>query len=159
MSRTTLREAVILLAVSLLLGLMYNAVVGKGLFGPSDPATAPLTNETTLPSTEIISLQQAHDLHEEARALFVDTRHGFDFQLEHIPGAVNIPLDDARTVIPVLGEAKDRTIVLYCDGTECNSSLEVGSLFLMNGYSDVRVFYGGWKAWKEMGYPTESSGR
>ena len=158
MSGSPLREAVILLVVSILLGLAYNAITGKGIFGPTTPpsTTTPADGSTT--SSEIISLEQAKQLFDAADALFIDTRHAFDFQLDHIPGALNIPLKEAETLVSSFTEPRDRTIVVYCDGAECNSSLEVGALFIMQGYSDVRIFFSGWRSWKDMGYEMEGTG-
>lgn len=155
---SVLREASTLLAVSLLLGLSYNAVVEKGIFGPATPKNTASAVAGNAPSSEIISLEQAKQLFDDSEALFIDTRHAYDFDLDHIAGSINIPLKEAETIVPGLQEPKNRTLVVYCDGAECNSSLEVGALLIMEGYQDVRIFFSGWRSWKDMGYQTEGSG-
>ncbi len=152
------REGLILLAISFFVGLAFNGVTGQGIFGtgeagPASPSGAPL------PSSEIISLEQAKALYDTGEALFIDTRHAYDFELGHIAGAVNMPLKGADAAVSALTEPTGRTLVLYCDGAECNSSLEVGGKLVMKGYTDVRIFFGGWRSWNEMGYPIEGESR
>lgn len=154
---STVREALTLLAVSFFLGFTYNAVVGKGIFGPTRPSSQPSSSTADLPSTEIISIDQAKQIFDDGEGLFIDTRHAFDFRLGHIPGAVNVPLKEAKQIIAAFGESKDRTLIVYCDGAECNSSLEVGSMFFLSGYRDVKVFFSGWTSWKDMGYDIEEA--
>jgi len=155
---SALREAFLLLAVSFFLGLTYNAITDKGIFGPAAPPINPEPSTASTASSEIISLDQAKTLFDSSGALFIDTRHAYDFQLDHIPGALNIPLKEAEDLVKALGERKDRTIVVYCDGAECNSSLEVGAMLIVRGYQDVRIFFSGWRSWKEMGFATEGEG-
>jgi rhodanese-related sulfurtransferase len=149
--RLAVREAVVLSLVALALAFFYNGVTDKGIFGEPKPAVA------TPPSgaaPEIIPLEMAAELHRGGAALFVDSRHDFDFRLGHIPGAICIPLKDADGLIAGLTIAKDHPVVVYCDGAECNSSLEVGSKFSAAGYTKVYVFYAGWSAWQSAGNPT-----
>lgn len=152
--REAVREAIVLTLVALAIGLFYNAITGKGIFGDPKPV-APASQAG--PAPEIIPLEMAVDLHTSGQAIFVDSRHQFDFRLGHIPGAICIPLQESDTIIARLGSAKDRPIVVYCDGAECNSSLEVGAKFSAAGYSKVFVFFAGWSAWVGSGQPTAKS--
>lgn len=149
--REAVREGVVLTLVALALGLFYNAVAGKGIFGRPRPAAA-VPYAGTAP--EIIPVETAINLHTNGGALFVDSRHEFDFRLGHIPDAICVPLKESDQIIAGLSVAKDRAIVVYCDGAECNSSLEVGAKFSSAGYSKVYVFFAGWSAWQASGQPT-----
>lgn len=52
---------------------------------------------------------------ESEECILVDVRSEKEYQVEHIPGAVNIPYDsDDETFLSEIPD-KDRTIVLYCD--------------------------------------------
>ncbi len=148
--REAVREAAVLALVSVALALFYNGVTGKGVFADLQPPAATVTPGS---APEIIPLEKAASLHREGTALFVDSRHDFDFRLGHITGALSAPLKEADAVLSGLREPKDRPVVVYCDGAECNSSLEVGAKFSAAGYTHVYVFFAGWTAWKEAGLP------
>ncbi len=151
--RIALREGVVLSVVSLFLALFYNGLTSKGIFADQQPVR-PLVAPGSAP--EIIPLERAGEL-QASGALFVDSRHAFDFRLGHIPGAINIPLQGSDDVIAGLPEPRDRSVVVYCDGAECNSSLELGAKFSSAGYTKVYVFFAGWTAWKSAGLAIEAS--
>ena len=159
MRASTYREAVSLLLLSILLGLSYNAVVGKGIFQAEtgDRPGHPSTGVT--PSSELISLEEAKQLFDDSSGMFVDTRHAYDYALSHIPGAINIPLKEAESLVTSFPAEKEKTLVVYCDGAECNSSLEVGATFITHGFTDVRIFFSGWSSWRDMGLPTEGTSK
>lgn len=154
--RAAVREGIALTAVSLALALFYNGVTGKGVFGEPKPAG---TSSSTNAAPEIIPVDMAMRLHADGVATFVDSRHDFDFRLGHIPGALNLPLSGSDETIARLTIPKDRTVVVYCDGAECNSSLEVAAKLSAAGYSKVYVFFAGWTAWKNAGQPVVEEGR
>lgn len=106
----------------------------------------------------MIGVQEAQELFQSGTALFVDSRHEFDYKLGHIKGAVNIPLKDFGTRMDVLAKLpRDRTLVTYCDGAECNSSIELASRLHMAGFSGVKIFFEGWNVWKSLNLPTEAA--
>ena len=158
-SLAVLKEAGALLAASLLLGLSYNSFSEKGIFGPTQERTPvpPVSNPGV--SSELIPVEVAKSLFDSGDALFVDTRHAYDFGLGHIRGAINIPLKGADMLLGTLSVDRNKTVVVYCDGAECNSSPEVGAKFIMAGFKDVRIFFSGWRAWKELDYPTETESK
>jgi rhodanese-related sulfurtransferase len=155
--REALREGIVVALVAAAIGLFYNAVAGKGIFGA--PATAQAAASPSTRAPEIIPLETAVRLHTGGDAFFVDSRHQFDFRLGHIPGAVCIPLQESDTIIARTEWAKDRPVVVYCDGAECNSSLEVAAKFSAAGFDSVYVFFAGWNAWLGSGQPTAQGTR
>lgn len=152
--RTVARETLIVISISVSLGLLYAAVYHKGLFAPASPTAA--TAQSTTPAPEMISLPEARRLFEGGEALFVDARHEYDFQQGHIRSAINVPL---REFSQRRGEfatvQTDRTIVTYCDGSECNSSMELAAHLSEMGYRNVKIFFGGWQEWKSGQLPIE----
>jgi rhodanese-related sulfurtransferase len=46
-------------------------------------------------------------------------------------------------------------LITYCAGAGCDSSWDVAELLEEEGYSRVKVFFGGWQEWKGAGYPVE----
>jgi rhodanese-related sulfurtransferase len=96
------------------------------------------------------------DLNFLKRALFVDARHACDYNVGHIEGAVNLPLHEFDKAHANLAAVpKDRMLVLYCDGVECNSSVELAKALHESGYVNVRIFYGGGNEWLAHKQPTE----
>jgi rhodanese-related sulfurtransferase len=149
--RRTLREALFILGAATVLGFVYTAVTGKGMFA-TPPPVAPATH--TAP--EFIAYDQALALFQSGAASFVDARHSYDYGLGHIKGAINLPLKEFESNRNVLGELpKDRLLVTYCDGAECNSSIDLAVRLDSLGYSAVKIFFGGWREWESNGGPVE----
>jgi rhodanese-related sulfurtransferase len=104
-----------------------------------------------------LDLAQALELFEGGRAVFVDARMPDEFAAGHISGAFNLPLDDLESHLEVLNYLpEDGLLITYCDGSECELSLELADELTAMGFGEVRVFFGGWERWIEAGYPTET---
>ena len=54
---------------------------------------------------------------ENTRLLVVDTRTEFEYQLGHIPKAINISQEKFYMLETLLPKEKDKPIVFYCRGT------------------------------------------
>ena len=97
-------------------------------------------------------------MYQTGSALFVDARHDFDYKLGHIKGALNVPLKEYDGTKSLLASVpKDRLIIAYCDGAECNSSIELSAKLMNDGFKNVRIFFGGWHDWLSARLPTEKS--
>ena len=104
----------------------------------------------------MISLATAKELFESNNALFIDARHEFDYQAGHIRGAVNIALNKFDTHLTRLNKiSKDKLLIVYCDGAECNSSIELAVKLMESGFTNVKVFFGGWQEWNSAKLPIE----
>lgn len=74
----------------------------------------------------------------------IDVRPGEEFTAGHIPGAVNIPLDELPRR---LGELPaDRTIIAYCRGPYCVFAFEAVAALRAQGY-DARRLADGYPQW------------
>lgn len=103
-----------------------------------------------------LDLAQALELFEQGEAVFVDARMPDEFAAGHIPGAMNLPYDELESHLDVLNYLPDGGLVItYCDGSECELSLELADELTAMGFGQVRVFFGGWEQWFEAGHPTE----
>jgi TolB-like protein/class 3 adenylate cyclase/rhodanese-related sulfurtransferase/Flp pilus assembly protein TadD len=110
-----------------------------------------------LGATEI-DTSTAKALWDRGGATFVDVRGPGDFLLGHIPGAKNISLASSlskenlsKTV------AKNDSVVFSCMGKYCSYSAYASAKALLWGYTHVYRFAGGFPAWKDAGYPVEST--
>lgn len=155
MIRQALREALLILVAAAALGVLYTAATEKGMFATASGASALHTGEF---APVMIHLDEARTFFEAGEALFIDSRHAFDYHLGHIRGAVNLPLKEVEEQkLPLPSTPKDHMLIVYCDGAECNSSIELSSKLFQAGYSNVKIFFGGWREWEEARLPVESS--
>ena len=160
---------VICLAVaSLLTGLAINHLRAAPLplvyQTPEQRLAAELTTLVEAPAfrlsdADTISLDQFRGMVGDHQAIILDARAAPFYQLGHIPDALNLSRDDFaadyRRLRPTLDAAKDKSIVVYCSGGDCHDSRMVASALLSLGFSQVRVFTGGWSGWTEAGLPIE----
>ncbi len=75
----------------------------------------------------------------------------------HLPGAMNVPLDDhfeerIQEAVP----DKDAPVVVYCYDTECQASPKAAQRMEALGYRQVFDYEAGKVDWQEAGLPTET---
>lgn len=80
----------------------------------------------------------------------VDARTDVEFASGHIPGAINLSISQALSKRahgqPLLPYSHSRTVLVYCEGGNCNASAQVGRWLTEQGYT-VRLLEGGYPAW------------
>lgn len=84
----------------------------------------------------------------------LDVRPQDEFALGHLPGAVNIPVDELMRRLADI--PKKQEIVAYCRGPYCVFSFEAVALLRRHGYK-VRRLEDGFPEWKAAGLPVGSS--
>jgi rhodanese-related sulfurtransferase len=138
---------------------------------PAPPATRDAPTSTAVPSPlgvadsdypVTVEMAAARRLLDADAALFLDARDVTEYQAGHIPGAMRLTRDDvladpARArALPVGG----RPIITYCEGGECQASLDLAKALVEVGYRKVLVYAGGFPEWSAAGQPVErGSGR
>lgn len=157
--RTTLaqaaRQALLILLVSAVVAVAANAVRTDGLplFGGGGARTGD-------PATGEISLADAAMLFAAGRAVFLDARSAFEYDLGHIKGALSLPVEDYWHAFdrykPRFGEGL--TVITYCDGERCPLGHELAERLRAEGIAEVYELKNGWSLWKAQGLPTESGG-
>ncbi|HET6846127.1 MAG TPA: rhodanese-like domain-containing protein [Anaerolineales bacterium] len=97
-----------------------------------------------------VDVVRAHALY-TGGAMMLDVRTSAEFEQQHIPGSVLIPLDD---LTGRMGELpKDKDIVVVCRSG--NRSREGTTILRDAGFQRVTCMTGGLQAWAAAGYPTE----
>jgi len=161
---------VALLAIaSLAAGLAMNRFSGSPLpivyQTPEDRFDAMLTTLVVAPPFKIapaatVGLEEFRSAVESKSALILDARPSVFFERGHVPGAQNLSRDDFahdyRRLSALLKGATDKPVMVYCSGGECHDSRLVANALLTLGFSNVRVFTGGWDAWSAAGLPTST---
>ncbi len=106
-----------------------------------------------------LSLAGAKNRFDNHSALFLDARSPDEYKEGHIPGAWNFYADDfdkfAPQVLPKLTD-KGQEIIAYCHGSSCELSIHLAQKLLDQGYTNVKVFFGGWPDWKRAQYPVNT---
>jgi rhodanese-related sulfurtransferase len=93
---------------------------------------------TTGPVELNLSIQEGDDI------AIVDVREAKDYELGHVPGAVNLPRDRWHTHA---GLRNDAINVLYCYSETCHLAARAAHEFAGKGYQ-VMEMEGGFAAWK-----------
>ncbi|MCK4857956.1 MAG: rhodanese-like domain-containing protein [candidate division Zixibacteria bacterium] len=105
-----------------------------------------------------IHLGAAFDRYLSRSYLFVDSREPEEYETWHIVGAISLPFDDIDEYWPQVEPLMpvDTPIVIYCSGSECESSLYLARYMVEDlGYQNVEIFFGGWRAWYNERLPIE----
>lgn len=165
-------ETVLLCIVGLGMGLVINRhIVAQGFDGSLVEAIKQtLQNKITekaqpagaaAPTGNIImmSVEQAKELCDSGRSLFIDARAPDAYEAGHISGAVNITeqtLEDH--VFALMDKVRESRVIIYCSSAECPQSMELAELLIENDIKPVYVFSGGLDQWQKMGYPVVRGG-
>jgi len=114
-------------------------------------------SQAEYPGVRLITLEEAEDLWAGGGAVFFDARPAVPYGEGHVPGARNLALNESgpRLTADVQDILRERTLVVYCEGGDCQSSLLLAKRLHDEGFKDVRVVTGGWEEWKKAGLPEE----
>ena len=77
------------------------------------------------------------------------------FQKQHIPGSINIPLEVLEEEIADTLPDKGAEIVVHCTNINCPASAKAAAKLEGMGYTDVRHFKEGLEGWQEAGFSLE----
>lgn len=83
---------------------------------------------------------------------WIDARSTAEFEQDHVPGAIHLPLNDWEAGFDRLMGEWDPAVstIVYCGSAACGASEQVAErLRLELGMGEVVVLHGGWMAWTE----------
>lgn len=116
-----------------------------------NPGFESLCELARLHVAEITILDVKNLMDQNKLPLFIDVREDLEWQNDHLPYAQHIGRGvierDIETIVP----DKNSTMILYCGGGY-RSVLAAESLQKM-GYKNILSMTGGYRGWKESGYP------
>jgi protein-disulfide isomerase/rhodanese-related sulfurtransferase len=141
---------------------------GFGAFGSNSTPSFGLESELNC-SPDELKKQQPTLIHtsdvqqllqSSSKPVLVDVRPAAQFKADHLPGALNVPVEKIETKGGSL--PKDRTLVLYEGGKggasdACAVSRAGARMLLAQGYeySKVKVYQDGLSGWEKAGLPVE----
>lgn len=163
-----LKQTLAILIPAIIIGLGLNLIhpnsipyIGeyRSLHTGDGPIVPPEATEGDPPFIAIDVAQMEHSLD---RALFIDARDPSEFECATIPGAINIPFDYLpeegleQYFDSCLSEySTDHPLIVFCSGEECDLSLHLGRNLQEFEYSDISIFFGGSREWKNFDLPLE----
>jgi predicted sulfurtransferase len=103
------------LLISILLTLAFLSACQTSKTAKLEPKSTPANKTTAAPSDSVprVTAEEAKKDFDAGTAVFVDTRSEYAYKMEHIKGAISLPLEmfEARyKEIPT-----DKKIIAYCD--------------------------------------------
>ena len=105
------------------------------------------------PSASIEPSELAARISSKEAPFILDVRSPDEFASGHIPGAVNVPINELSERLPALGLSPKDEIVVHC---ERGGRAEVAeSMLRESGYTAVRDLNGHMAAWRAGGYALE----
>ena len=103
--------------------------------------------------TETISPKEASAMYTEKSAVIIDVREDSEWNEQHIPGAIHIPLAQLTERLAELKQYKDSPVITQCrTGGRSAKALDV---LKSAGFSKVYNMDGGIVAWDKSGLKTE----
>ena len=158
-------QIIVLLLLSTALAVGINAVRCDGInfignwpsrtSSDGEPLKPPSADEGDPP---FITLDDAAMMFQNPDIVFIDARDPEDYAYGHIAKSINIPFDylDEQWEEYIDSLGRSLRYVIYCSGGECESSLFLGRYFYELGFTDIKIFFGGWEEWKLHNLPRTS---
>jgi rhodanese-related sulfurtransferase len=133
------------------LGLLCNVISPKGIPLITPPKKVPKPEE-------FIAFDKARELWSSGTTVFLDARSPEDFKAGHIAAAQNLPVEKFQEFYPKIAPllSMDGSLIVYCDGTDCELSRELADQMRQLGYTNLHMLFNGWTTWLTNGLPTES---
>jgi rhodanese-related sulfurtransferase len=151
------REIVLIVLVSSVLGAAVNfSLIRRFVRGELKQG---FLAAEEFPGIRFIALQETEELFGRGQAVFVDSRSRDEFRAGHIPGSLSIPLEENKSGLDSerFPYPQDRTLVVYCQGGGCQTSIALAKLIFKLGFRDIRIFSGGFAEWSASCLPLETS--
>ncbi|HEX6852425.1 MAG TPA: rhodanese-like domain-containing protein [Candidatus Polarisedimenticolaceae bacterium] len=130
-------------------------VVSDSPFRMAEPNAADLPAVPDLAQPIQMQLGAVKKFFDAGAAVFIDARPKEEYDGGHIPGAVNLPYDEAAFDPERLSkfDAQGKPIIVYCGGGTCELSMNLAWAMLQSGQKKLLVFVGGTPEWEGAGYP------
>lgn len=107
--------------------------------------------------TALISRDELRTAIASGAVTVVDALPSAYYDQQHLPGALNLFVDEARERAAEVLPDRSAAIVTYCSNVACPNSEGVARMLTSLGYTNVRKYREGIQDWVEAGLPTEST--
>ena len=99
-----------------------------------------------------ISAPEVKEMLESGQAVLVNVLSGTEYEMQHIPDSINIPIIHIKTTT-ALPRDKTTPLIFYCMGKRLPYSVRAARIAAEKGYTNVYVFAGGIPEWRKFNYP------
>lgn len=113
----------------------------------------PVAGSASHLAAQISQTQLAERLSSGDAPVVVDVRSPQEFHSGHVPGAVNVPVQELQGHLSELQPYRNTELVLYCEAGP--RALYAGHVLAQQGFTEVRILSGHMSAWREAGLPAE----
>ena len=90
-----------------------------------------------------------------SKVTIIDLQDAHAYEHAHVPGAVNIPMDQFEGEYAKVLHDKDAIVVAYGEYDELGKGTRAAEILAAAGFQKLGHIVGGLKGWQEKGYPTE----
>jgi len=87
------------------------------------------------------------------KLILVEALPSESYRRAHLPGAINLPPEQVRSLAPELMPRRDFEVIVYCTGPGSHVSASVAQALSEMGYTNVRRYVGGKEDWVKAGLP------
>jgi rhodanese-related sulfurtransferase len=117
--------------------------------------TSALAEDTAETAVEKIDVKTAQDyVAQHENAVIMDVRTPAEYTLSHIPGAMNVNVQDDDFATMVAALDKDKTYLVHCTKNPANGrSARALETLRELGFRNLYSLEGGYIAWKEADLP------
>jgi len=100
---------------------------------------------------KLVTAPEVRHMLADDKTLVAHVLSRIEYQMQHIPGSINIPVDEIGTSDKM---PKDRgvPIVFYCNGLACPYSRRASIAAVKSGYTNIHWFRGGILEWRKYRY-------
>lgn len=103
----------------------------------------------------IVSAPEVRHMTETGEVLLVHTLSRIEYAIQHIPGSINIQVDEIGSTDRLPAD-KSAPVIFYCMGVKCPYSKRACDEAASIGYHNSYWFRGGIPEWYKFNYPMES---
>lgn len=157
--RRTIYDALAIVALGLALGLAVNyRMVLVAVTGNDAQLTTPITTPGAPPTSAYPTPVQLAEVKAllASGAVALDARAIEIYRQGHLPAALSLPLGDAEGVARLQKRLpSNQVLVTYCSGYGCTDSFDLAMALIAAGFTQVRVFEGGYPEWHDAGLAIE----
>ncbi|MBN1587614.1 MAG: rhodanese-like domain-containing protein [Candidatus Omnitrophica bacterium] len=107
----------------------------------------------------VASIERAREIVAGRRWMILDARTPKEYEAGHLPGALSLPrleFEEKYEKVEVFLSRREPLLV-YCSDKLCDEAVLLAKRLKDQGYTQVWVFVGGFKAWETAGHPVEGA--
>ena len=100
-----------------------------------------------------IDIKSALQMFHNSEPIFIDARSKKEYEIGHIPGAINIPMETIDLFeLDLFNFDNNQKFVCYCSDEKCDLSMEIAMAMEEKGFTNIYYFSEGWIMWLSKGY-------